>query len=791
MNRHSARPLFRLLPLLAVALLARCGGGGGKIVVDHGEKNPIPEDRLVVDDSTVGGGPWTVGHYGGTIVYPTIGDPKSFNWVVSNDQNTSDVFRLIDADLTAVNKTTQRIEPELAKSYEVSPDSTSITVHLRHGVKWSDGEPFNAADVLFTWHAMFNPHVSSASLDALQVTDEVTGDYHFLYLEALDDYTVRVHSPIPFAILDRVWSEIWMMPRHEFRELGGFDPLRDMPSVEQAGFVISRKGLYAEGGQDDAQKKYWEVWFQPRLEQLGRIVPEGADQDPENQRKLAAFKLRVAAWDKKMDAWAAAFSSSWSTDVAVDAERARHRCSLGPFRLAKYIPGQYTFLVPNPYYYKYDVKNQRLPYVDRFVIWTVQNQDTMMVKFYSGEGDILNPVQPPDVAAIKELEKSGGVKVYRVGSRLADTHFFVNQHRAWRATVAVPNEKGESEDKIFYKYPDKPEIADKIYADFKFEVKNPQTLETVRANARWKPIVEPEKAKVFQSVWFRRALSAVTDREAVSGNIFNGLAEPLYTSLGPGYKDWYNPDAPKYPFDLKQAAEYLDKAGMMRRGPDGYRLDPDGKPFSFVINTNANNEQRVQIGTLLADNLQKVGINAVFQPLDFNTLIDKLESTFDFDCILLGLGGGDVEQAANGNVYRSGGFTHSWAPKQPVPMTEGEAQVDRIFNKVATSPALSDRVAAMHEIERINAEQQYDVHVFVQIYFVAGRSDIGNFKPALMENNAYWNGYMLYRGEKGPPAGGAPAPAVAPTPASASSAAAAASAASTGKPATKQMQVSR
>ncbi len=752
-----------------------CGPDGGKIVVDHGTNNPVPEDRLIVDDSTVGGGPWTVGHYGGAVIYPTIGDPKSFNWVVNNDQNTSDVGRLAYSDLISTNKYTQRTEPELAKSFEISPDNTSITVHLRKGLQWSDGEPYTMDDVLFTWYAVWNPHISTPARDALSVQDPATGEDRYFYMEKLDDWTLRVVSQKPFAILDRIFSEIWMVPRHEFADIAGhFDPVKEMPSIEQAGFVISPATLAAEARKSSDAKIYWEVWFQPELKRLGRFVADGADQDPANLAKIEAYLTQVTAWDKRMSTWAAEFSAGWSTDLATTAnDAAAHFCTMGPFRIARYETGQYAVYTANPFYWKFDKTGQRLPYLDKFYIWTVQNQDTMMVKFSSGEGDILSPVLPTDVAALKKTEHAvgtpgyrlDGYTVYEVGARLQDNHYYFNLNRAWRATIKVKNGDGKDEDTVFYRYPDVPSIADRFYKDFKIEVRDAAMLATLHQHlGEFKPIVEPSKAKVFQNVWFRRATSSATDREAIAQNIFAGLAKPGWSSIGPGYKDWHSPNVTKFPYDLAKAAEYLDRAGMTRRGSDGYRLTPDGKPFSFTINTNANNEQRVQIATLLAGALQKLGINAAIQPLDFNSLLDKIQSSFEFDCIILGLGGGDVDQASNGNVYRSGGFTHVWATKQPVPMTPEEAEVDKIFDTVQTGATLQERVAAMNRIDEIFCQQQFYIHTYVNTLFVAGRNDIGNFKPALMENNAYWNAYLFYRGEKGAPAGGvAAAPGSAPT----------------------------
>ncbi len=750
-------PLPALAGACALVVLQGCGAGGG-LTVDHGRKNPIPEDRLIVNDASMGGGPWTVGKYGGSLIYPTIGDPKSFNWIVNNDQNTSEVGRIAYADLMGINKYTQRVEPELARSYQINPENTEITVKLRRGLQWSDGEPFSMKDLVFTWRAIWNPHISTPARDSLSIADD-KGVERYFYADFPDEETLHLTSPATFAILDRVFGEIWMVPAHEFK------PQPEPPSVEAAGFVLSRASLYREADASSDAKMYWEAWFQPELIRLGRLVPEGADQDPANLEKLAEFKKRVAEWDKLMTDWATDFSGEWSTDLAADPDSAaEHLCTMGAFRIAQYVTGQYTIYTPNPYYWKFDAEGRRLPYLDKLYVWTVQNQDTMMVKFDSGEGDILSPVVPTDYARLKKHEASHGFTIHHVGSRLQDNHYYFNLHRAWTATVKAKNAQGKEEKRVYYRYPDKPAIADRFYEDFKVEVKDPALIARLREVKDWKPIVEPAKASAFQNVWFRRAVSSITDRDAIAQNVFAGLAVPLWSSIGPGYKDWFDEtDIPKFPYDPKQAAEYLDKAGMNRYGPDGWRLAPNGRPFSFTIVTNATNEQRIQIGTLLAGELQKLKVNASVQPLDFNILLTKLQSSFDYDCVILGLGGGDVEQAANGNVYTSGGFTHVWAPKQPVPMTPEEAEVDRLFNTVKGGRTFAERKAAMHEIEKIISSQQFYIHTYASNLYIGGRNDIQNFQPALMEMNALWNAAVLYRAPvPGPPAG---APSQAPPPA--------------------------
>ena len=53
-------------------------------------------------------------------------------------------------------------EPGLAESWEIGDGGKTITFHLRHGVKWSDGEPFTSHDVVFTMRVIYDPQVPNS-----------------------------------------------------------------------------------------------------------------------------------------------------------------------------------------------------------------------------------------------------------------------------------------------------------------------------------------------------------------------------------------------------------------------------------------------------------------------------------------------------------------------------------------------------------------------------------------------------------------------------------------------------
>jgi peptide/nickel transport system substrate-binding protein len=101
-----------------------------------------------------------------------------------------------DGDLTLIG--------DLAESWEVSPDGLTITFKVRRGVKWHDGAPLTARDVLFTYQVMVDPKTPTAySGDYLQVKKA----------EAPDDYTFRVTYPQPFAPALGSWT-LNILPRH-------------------------------------------------------------------------------------------------------------------------------------------------------------------------------------------------------------------------------------------------------------------------------------------------------------------------------------------------------------------------------------------------------------------------------------------------------------------------------------------------------------------------------------------------------------------------------------------------
>ena len=88
--------------------------------------------------------------YGDIIVQGDIGDASNLIPLLASDTPSHDIAGLVYNGLVKYDKN-MNIVGDLAESWEISANGLIITFHLRKGVKWHDGRPFTAADVLYTY----------------------------------------------------------------------------------------------------------------------------------------------------------------------------------------------------------------------------------------------------------------------------------------------------------------------------------------------------------------------------------------------------------------------------------------------------------------------------------------------------------------------------------------------------------------------------------------------------------------------------------------------------------------
>ena len=114
-----------------------------------------------------------------------------------------------------LGRDSQTIEPNLAESWEFSNGGKTFTLHLRQGIKWSDGAPFNADGFEFWWnHVNLNTTLNPSPLSQFVLRGEVPT------FEKVDDYTVswtysEPHASLPGLLAHWAGAQIprWL-PRH-------------------------------------------------------------------------------------------------------------------------------------------------------------------------------------------------------------------------------------------------------------------------------------------------------------------------------------------------------------------------------------------------------------------------------------------------------------------------------------------------------------------------------------------------------------------------------------------------
>jgi peptide/nickel transport system substrate-binding protein len=251
--------------------------------------------------------------------------------------------------------------------------------------------------------------------------------------------------------------------------------------------------------------------------------------------------------------------------------------------------------------------------------------------------------------------------------------------------------------------------------------------------------------KWFRDTKFRQACSYAIDRESIIKSIFSGRAIPNYGFVTPGNKKWYDPDTPQYPYDVAKALALLKEIGIEKRNGDDFATDADGNKIEFVLNTNTGNGAREKTALLIQSDLKALGFNVILQPIEFNTLVSKIDDTYDYDCILLGLGGGGTDPSSSMNVIKSSGYTHQWFPRQKAPSTPWEARLDYLMDAQMKTLDFAERKKDFNEVQQILGEQQPMIFTVTPHYYAAIRSDIGNVRATpLSYYRATWNAEELY-----------------------------------------------
>ena len=322
-------------------------------MVAAGELPPLqerlPEEPLVVQPLA------TIGRYGGNLIgaanYPTYG--------------ADDVWSARIQGLLKPSMDLSTVVPNAAKAWQVSDDLSNVTVHLRRGMKWSDGQPFTADDILF-W---YDDYLGNDEINPVKPKMWSPGG-ELMRVEKLDDLTVRYRFAAPFpggtvllAAVPRDGNWTTFAPRHYLEQ-----------------FHIS----YNPEANDLAKAAGHDNWHQLLRSHWGLEIQSREDVDLPS-----------------IDSW-----------VLDEVDAAGNK-----------------YFTRNPYYWKIDTAGNQLPYIDEQTRQLFDSMETIHLQVINGDlsyaafHSVLN-----NYPLYKSNEGEGGYRVLLWNSlRGAEQTFYWNQ----------------------------------------------------------------------------------------------------------------------------------------------------------------------------------------------------------------------------------------------------------------------------------------------------------------------------------------------------------------------------
>ena len=533
-----------------------------------------------------------LGKFGGSFTASIMGDPKTFNPYNCSDVTSCDLSEIMYDGLTQTDGSTGKVVPKLAKSFEMLPDKKTYIVHLRHGVKWSDGKEITANDVYFTYNTIIFQGFGIGSARDVMLIDGKLPE-----VKIIDRYTVEFKTPKPFAPFLRNLSAS-IVPEHIYKKA------------------------------TDKGQEYF-------------LTFHGIDVKPQ--------------------------------DLVIS----------GAFKLDNYVPSQRVIFKRNPDYYLINTKNERLPYLDKWVNIITGDMNNNTLKFEAGVTDILE-VNPALIDRYKELSKHGDFDLYNLGTSTTTTFIVFNLNN--------------------------------------------------RKNKEGKYYVNPIKQKWFQDRNFRSAIDWAIDRNDLILNIFHGLASPLF-SAEPERSLFINKKvALGHKKDLEYARKLLAKSGFYYKDNELY--DKDNNRVEFELLTNAGNTQREASGVSIKEDLETLGIKVNFKAVEFNSLINRLSNSVDFDCVIMGLTSNILEANAGQNVWLPNSALHLFN-KRTVNDMKGsdkvldfEREIETLFKQGALELNLEKRKEIYSKYQDVVARENPFIYLYAPITIYSVRKKFKNIYPA-------------------------------------------------------------
>ncbi|GLQ11359.1 peptide ABC transporter substrate-binding protein [Devosia yakushimensis] len=348
-------------------------------------------------------------------------------------------------------------------------------------------------------------------------------------------------------------------------------------------------------------------------------------------------------------------------------------------------PADTVVMVRNPYYYAVDQEGNQLPYIDRIEHRLFQDPETLNLMVAQGQLDMQDRhLSLANYTFYKENEARGG-------------YHTVN----WKDTniwSLVPN----------------------------MTVKD-ETLAALFADAK-----------------VREAFSVAVDRELIIELTQSGLAQPVQAAPVSG-SQYYNEELASHwtEYDPDLANQLLDEAGLDKRDDAGFRLRPDGKRFSLVVET--SDAAHAKTLELLTENYAEVGIEMLPRVID-RTQWDNNRANNDFQMHWIPFDRMTYVPAdprrlmgwdSFGNEYFKWYSTDGAEGIEP-PADDPIREIWALWDKASQSASVEEADVSVNEMARIFGEQGWVIGVYGEGPVVNIVSNaMHNVQPDLVQDDIF------------------------------------------------------
>ncbi len=263
-----------------------------------------------------------IGKYGGTWrrAFTGPGDVENGNRI-----NSSDKCFFWSADGS-------QIVPSVAKAYELSEDGKTYTLHLRKGMKWSDGAPFTADDFVFWFEDLY----SNKEIVPTPIPDMTPRGKPGRVVK-VDEVTVRFEFDVPYYLFEEMMAGD--------TNIGGGQSVRQSQKLSF--------GAYSPA--------HYLKQFLPKYSSLEQVNARAKQEGFENWLQMLHFK------------------KDWSLNPEVP--------TLGPWKTVQSINNPIWLLERNPFYYAVDTAGNQLPYLDRVQLSLGENLEVINLRAMAGDYD--------------------------------------------------------------------------------------------------------------------------------------------------------------------------------------------------------------------------------------------------------------------------------------------------------------------------------------------------------------------------------------------------------------------